>query len=50
MIHEGTDTVASRANGKVKDHMECAQTAGAGEQVINKLVVGRPLLCRHLLC
>ena len=50
MVHEGADTVASGANGNVEHHMECAQTAGAGEQVINQLVVGRPLLCRHLLC
>ena len=50
MVHEGADTVASGSNCKVEHHMECAQTAGAGEQVVNKLVVGRPLLCRNLLC
>ena len=39
MVHERADAVASGANSKIEHDMECTQSAGAGEQIIDQLVV-----------
>ena len=39
VVHEGSDTVASGTNGKIENDMERTQSTGAGEQIIDQLVV-----------